>query len=117
MCATRDGTSRMRWPPSRRSSGGRKRPARRSSPSPSRRLGGGSPRTSDASASRRGPTTSRSVWSTPAVARRLYHGHDLDECFDFLTWFEYAPQNAPVFEELVSRLRATPEWEYVDREV
>ncbi|HKS50812.1 MAG TPA: chlorite dismutase family protein, partial [Pseudonocardiaceae bacterium] len=53
----------------------------------------------------------------PAVARRLYHGHDLDECFDFLTWFEYGPQNAPVFEELVSRLRATPEWEYVDREV
>jgi hypothetical protein len=31
----------------------------------------------------------------PAVARRLYHGHDLDEGFDFLTWFEYAPQNAP----------------------
>lgn len=53
----------------------------------------------------------------PAVARRLYHGHDLDECFDFLTWFEYAPQNASAFEELVSRLRATPEWEYVDREV
>ena len=53
----------------------------------------------------------------PAVARRLYHGHDLDECFDFLTWLEYAPQNAPAFEELVSRLRATPEWEFVDREV
>jgi chlorite dismutase len=53
----------------------------------------------------------------PAVARRLYHGRDLDEPFDFLTWFEYAPADAPAFEELVSRLRATPEWEYVEREV
>lgn len=53
----------------------------------------------------------------PPVARRLYHGHDLNESFDFLTWFEYAPQDAPAFEELVSRLRATPEWDYVEREV
>jgi chlorite dismutase len=53
----------------------------------------------------------------PAVARRLYHGRDLDEPFDFLTWFEYAPQDAPAFEELVSRLRATPEWDYVQHEV
>jgi chlorite dismutase len=53
----------------------------------------------------------------PAVARRLYHGRDLDEPFDFLTWFEYAPRDAPAFEELVARLRASPEWDYVDREV
>ncbi len=53
----------------------------------------------------------------PAVARRLYHGRDLDEPFDFVTWFEYAPRHAPAFEELVSRLRATPEWDYVEREV
>jgi chlorite dismutase len=53
----------------------------------------------------------------PAIARRLYHGRDLDEAFDFLTWFEYAPQDAPAFEDLVSRLRATPEWDYVEREV
>jgi chlorite dismutase len=53
----------------------------------------------------------------PAVARRLHHGRDLDEPFDFLTWFEYAPQDAPAFEELVARLRATPEWDYVEREV
>jgi chlorite dismutase len=53
----------------------------------------------------------------PAVARRLYHGRDLDEPFDFLTWFEYAARDAPAFEELVARLRATPEWDYVDREV
>ena len=53
----------------------------------------------------------------PAIARRLYHGHDLDEPFDFLTWFEYAPEDAPAFEDLVVRLRATREWEYVQREV
>ena len=52
----------------------------------------------------------------PAIARRLYHGHDLDEPFDFLTWFEYAPQDAPAFEDLVARLRGTPEWDYVQRE-
>ena len=53
----------------------------------------------------------------PAVARRLYHGRDLGESFDFLTWFEYAPQDAAAFEDLVSRLRATPEWEFVEREI
>ncbi len=30
----------------------------------------------------------------PAIARRLYHGRDLDDTFDF-TWFEYAPQDVP----------------------
>ncbi len=53
----------------------------------------------------------------PAVARRLYHGRDLGEPFDFLTWFEYAPQHAPAFEELVARLRRSREWEFVEREV
>ena len=55
----------------------------------------------------------------PAVARRLHHCRDLgpDEPFDFLTWFEYAPSDSAVFEELVQALRASPEWEYVDREV
>ncbi len=53
----------------------------------------------------------------PAVARRLHHGRDLGEPFDFLTWFEYAPGDAAAFEELVDRLRATEEWTYVEREV
>jgi hypothetical protein len=53
----------------------------------------------------------------PAVARRLYHGRDLDEPFDFLTWFEYAPETRLRSRRLVSRLRATPEWDYVEREV
>ena len=53
----------------------------------------------------------------PAVARRLYHSRDLGEPFDFLTWFEYAPDRAAAFEELVGRLRQTEEWRYVEREV
>lgn len=53
----------------------------------------------------------------PAVARRLHHSRELGEPFDFLTWFEYAPEHAGAFEELVRRLRATEEWRYVDREV
>ena len=53
----------------------------------------------------------------PAVARRLHHSRELGEPFDFLTWFEYAPEHADAFEEMVRRLRATAEWRYVDREV
>jgi hypothetical protein len=55
----------------------------------------------------------------PAIARRLHHCRDLggDEPFDFLTWFEFAPADAPAFDDLVAELRATPEWRYVDREI
>jgi chlorite dismutase len=53
----------------------------------------------------------------PAVARRLHHGYDLSEPFDFLTWFEYAPEHAEAFEDLVRYLRESEEWRYVEREV
>ena len=55
----------------------------------------------------------------PAIARRLHHCRDLspDEPFDFLTWFEYAPGDAAAFEDLVARLRESPEWRFVEREV
>jgi hypothetical protein len=53
----------------------------------------------------------------PAVARRLYHCHDLGGPFDFLTWFEYAPQHRGLFNELTQRLRDSQEWHYVEREV
>jgi chlorite dismutase len=53
----------------------------------------------------------------PAIARRLHHSRDLGEPFDFLTWFEYAPEHAAAFDDLVRRLRNTEEWCYVDREV
>ncbi|MBS4066111.1 MAG: chlorite dismutase family protein [Chitinophagaceae bacterium] len=53
----------------------------------------------------------------PAIARKLYHCRDIGEPFDFLTWFEYAPQDSDVFEELVQSLRTTEEWKYVEREI
>lgn len=53
----------------------------------------------------------------PAIARRLYQSRELGQAFDFLTWFEYAPEHAGRFEELVQRLRDTEEWTYVEREV
>jgi len=33
----------------------------------------------------------------PAVARRLHHSRELGEPFDFLTWFEYAPEHSESF--------------------
>jgi hypothetical protein len=55
----------------------------------------------------------------PAIARRLHHCRDLgsSEPFDFITWFEFAPADRAAFDELVAALRASPEWQYVDREV
>jgi hypothetical protein len=53
----------------------------------------------------------------PRIARRLYHCRDLGEPFDFLTWFEYAPEHADAFEELVAMLRSRDEWRWVEREV
>ncbi len=53
----------------------------------------------------------------PAVARQLYHCRDLGEPFDFVTWFEFAPEDEAAFDDLLVRLRATPEWTYIDREV
>lgn len=55
----------------------------------------------------------------PAIARRLHHCRDLGtrEPFDFLTWFEFAASDAPAFDELVRELRASREWNYVEREI
>lgn len=59
----------------------------------------------------------QSIAYLPAIARRLYHCRDLIEPFDFLTWFEFAPEDEGLFDQLVAKLRASPEWDYVDREV
>lgn len=55
----------------------------------------------------------------PAIARRLYHCRDLGTAqpFDFLTWFEYAPEDALAFDELLVSLRASVEWQFIEREV
>lgn len=53
----------------------------------------------------------------PAIARRLYHARELGQPFDFLTYFEFAPEHAAAFDELLAQLRASVEWRYVEREV
>jgi hypothetical protein len=55
----------------------------------------------------------------PAIARRLHHCRDLaeQEPFDFLTWFEFSPENTGAFDELLGALRSSPEWKFVEREV
>lgn len=53
----------------------------------------------------------------PHIARRLHHSRDLGEAFDFLTWFEFAPEHEAAFDALLGELRDSKEWTYVDREV
>lgn len=55
----------------------------------------------------------------PAVARRLHHCRDLgpNEPFDFVTWFDYAPEHESAFDDMLAAMRSAPEWSYVDREV
>jgi len=53
----------------------------------------------------------------PAVARRLHHSRDLGEPFDFLTWFEFAPEHTQRFDGILQQLRESEEWSYIDREV
>lgn len=53
----------------------------------------------------------------PAIARQLHHSRDLGEPFDFLTWFEFAPEHRSAFDQLLVQLRASKEWAYVEREV
>jgi hypothetical protein len=53
-----------------------------------------------------------------AVSRQLVHCRDQHGAvFDFLTWFEFSPADEPRFDELLARLRASPEWRFVEREV
>ncbi|ODA30098.1 hypothetical protein A6X21_06300 [Planctopirus hydrillae] len=55
----------------------------------------------------------------PAIARRLHHCRDLEskEPFDFLTFFDFAPGDEPLFDRMLEKLRSTREWSFVDREV
>ncbi len=53
----------------------------------------------------------------PQIARRLHHCRDLGEPFDFLTWFEFAPEHELLFNQMLARMRASEEWRYIDREI
>jgi len=70
---------------------------------------------SAARSSKRARDTSKSGSATCQPS--LHHSRDLGEPFDFVTYFEYAPEDAAAFEDLVARLRETEEWRFVTREV
>lgn len=53
----------------------------------------------------------------PAVVRRLQTSRNSGEPFDFVTWFEYAPQDSSIFDDLAATLRASEEWRFVEREI
>ncbi len=55
----------------------------------------------------------------PPIARRLHHCRDISdvEPFDFITWFEYAPEHEAQFDHMLVELRSSPEWKYIAREV
>lgn len=53
----------------------------------------------------------------PQIARQLHHSRDLGEQFDFITWFEFAPEHTELFNKLLLQLRATKEWQFIEREI
>ena len=55
----------------------------------------------------------------PAVARRLLHCRDLDDQapFDFIGYLDFAPESEAAFDEMLSQLRASREWSFMDREI
>lgn len=55
----------------------------------------------------------------PEIARRLHHCRDLEgtQPFDFLTLFDFTQESQSMFNDMLSELRETEEWKYVDREV
>ena len=53
----------------------------------------------------------------PQIARRLHHCRDIGQPFDFLTWFEFTENDNALFNNLVSELRETEEWKFVEREI
>jgi len=50
------------------------------------------------------------------IFRKLYHARYLGSPYDFLTYFEFSPTDADYFRQLLSELRATEEWKYVEDE-
>lgn len=45
------------------------------------------------------------------IFRKLYHARYLGSPYDFLTYFEFVPEDADYFRRLLAELRATPEWQ------
>lgn len=53
------------------------------------------------------------------IHRRLYHSRGVGQGYDFVTYFEFAPEDADYFRQLLAGLRdrnRNPEWRYVEAE-
>ncbi|HEU0122088.1 MAG TPA: chlorite dismutase family protein [Bryobacteraceae bacterium] len=53
------------------------------------------------------------------IHRRLFHARGTTPDYDFLTYFEFLPQDESAFRKLLAALRdvrRNPEWNYIDRE-
>lgn len=61
--------------------------------------------------------TARWLKHSNGIARQFHHSRELGEPFDFLAWFEFSPKESGAFEEMMSSLRESEEWKYVEREV
>lgn len=55
----------------------------------------------------------------PALARKLLHCRDLgtEEPFDFLGFLDFAPEDEPALDRVLTELRATREWSFITREI
>ena len=55
----------------------------------------------------------------PAIARRLLHCRDLatEAPFDFIGFLDFASDDERAFDKMMSELRSTNEWSFMDREV
>ena len=53
----------------------------------------------------------------PAISRRIHRARNRDDPFDVLTWFEFPPDEQAEVSDLLTRLRESAEWPYVERAV
>lgn len=53
----------------------------------------------------------------PSLLRLMPRRNAMPETFDSVTWFEYMPQDAAIFDDLAGTMRTSEEWKFVDREI
>ncbi len=53
----------------------------------------------------------------PAISRRIHRALDRDAPFDVLTWFEFPPDQQPEVNDMLTGLRESHEWPFVERAV
>lgn len=53
----------------------------------------------------------------PAISRRIHRALDRKEPFDVLTWFEFPPNQHAEVNDMLTGLRGSQEWPFVERAV